>query len=568
MSPERGRGPTGAGGRRSTRPADRSDLWWRTAVIYCLDIETFQDSDGDGVGDIDGLADRIEYLASLGVTCLWLMPFQRTEDLDDGYDVTDHFAVDQRLGDLGRFVELLRVAHDRGLRVIIDLVINHTSDQHPWFLSARSSRESPFRDYYVWRDEVPEDPGNSVFPGQEDGIWEYDRATEQYYLHNFYRHQPDLNLANPHVREEIARILGFWLQLGVDGFRIDAVPFLIEEPGAPDEQDPHAFLREMHRFVQRRSGEAALLGEVGLPHEEQLPYFGDGGVELDLQLDFLTAQTVFLAMARENAAPLARALADRPAVDASQGWAMFLRNHDELTLELLGKGPMREVFEAFAPDPRRRVFDRGIVRRLAPMLGNDPRRLRLAYSLMFSLPGAPVLYFGEEIGMGEPEDTDDRGGMRTPMQWEADPAGGFSGAPLEELPTPPTGGDLRPDRVNVRDQLRDPDSLLSYIRRLIQQYRSSPEIAWGELTVLDVSPASVLAHACVSAGAAFLAVHNLAAQPCTVRVPVGEIVGENARFEDLLAPVEGLDAAGGQITLELGAYGCRWLRAADLDPAP
>ncbi|GAA1725919.1 alpha-amylase family glycosyl hydrolase [Brachybacterium phenoliresistens] len=568
MSPGRSRGSGGAEGRRSTRPADRSDLWWRTAVIYCLDIETFQDSDGDGVGDIDGLADRIEYLASLGVTCLWLMPFQRTEDLDDGYDVTDHLGVDERLGDLGRFVEILRVAHDRGLRVIIDLVINHTSDQHPWFLSARSSRESPFRDYYVWRDEVPEDPGNSVFPGQEDGIWEYDRATEQYYLHNFYRHQPDLNLAEPRVREEIARILGFWLQLGVDGFRIDAVPFLVEEPGAPDGQDPHAFLREMHRFVRRRCGEAALLGEVGLPHQEQLEYFGDGGVELDLQLDFLTAQTVFLAMAREDAAPLARVLADRPVVDAAQGWAMFLRNHDELTLELLGEGPMQEVFEAFAPDPRRRVFDRGIVRRLAPMLENDPRRLRLAYSLLFSLPGAPVLYFGEEIGMGEPEDTDDRGGMRTPMQWEAGPTGGFSGAPREELPTPPTGGELGPDRVNVRDQLRDPESLLSYIRRLIAQYRSTPEIAWGELRVLDVSPASVLAHASVSAGAAFLAVHNLSAQPCTVRVPVGEIVGEDACFEDLLAPTEGPSAAGGQITLALEAYGHRWLRAADLDPAP
>lgn len=245
-----------------------------------------------------------------------------------------------------------------------------------------------------------------------------------------------------------------------------------------------------------------------------------------------------------------------------------MRNHDELSLALLGEDGKQEVFEALAPDPRRRVFDRGIVRRLAPMLENDPRRLRLAYSLMFSLPGAPVLYVGEEIGLGEPADTDDRGGMRTPIQWEAGPTGGFSRAQVDELPTPPTGGDLGPDRVNVRDQLRDPDSLLSYIRRLIAQYRSTPEIAWGELTVLDVAPASVLAHASVSGGAAFLALHNLAAQPCTVRVPVGEIVGEDARFEDLLAPTEGLDAAGGQITLTLDAYGHRWLRAADLDPAP
>ena len=542
------------------RPADTSDLWWRTAVIYCLDIETFQDSDGDGVGDIEGLCDRIDYLSELGVTCLWLMPFQPTRDLDDGYDITDFIGVDPRLGDLGGFVELLRIAHDRGIRVIMDLVVNHTSDRHPWFRSARRSRTSKHRNYYVWRDRPPRTSQKTVFPGEEDGVWEHDERTEQYYLHSFYRHQPDLNLAEPEVRAAIARVVGFWTELGVDGFRLDAVPFLVAPPGAADETDPHGFLRELHRFVGRRRGGAALLGEVGLPHKDQLEYFGSSGTELELQFDFETMQAVFLSLVRHDAGPLAEVLGKRPVVDRRLGWAMFLRNHDELTLEQLDEQGRQDVFDALAPDERQRVYGRGIVRRLAPMLRGDPRRIRQAYSLLFSLPGAPMLLYGEEIGMGELPAMPDRAAIRTPMQWDPGPAGGFSTARASRVPDMPTDG-YAPEHVNVHDQLRDPDSLLSFVRLLIARYKSAPEIAWGELSIVDTGDPAVLAHACHADGVLFIAVHNFAEDARRVEIELSGVDGDTS-VADLLSntPIEPTD---GRLVLDLEGYGFRWLRRSE-----
>lgn len=539
--------------------ADTSDLWWRTAVIYCLDIETFFDSDGDGIGDIVGLTQRVDYLADLGVTCLWLMPFQPTRDLDDGYDITDFYGVDPRLGSLGEFVELLRVAHDRGIRVIVDLVVNHTSDRHPWFRSARRSRNSKYRDYFVWRDERPRGSGHTVFPGEEESTWEFDSKTEQYYLHSFYRHQPDLNLANPKVREEIARIIGFWMALGVDGFRVDAVPFLIEQPGAADVSDPHSFLRELHRFVMRRKGGSALLGEVGLPHDEQLDYFGEEGTELDLQFDFATTTAVFLSFVRHDSKPLADVLAKRPAVDASQGWSMFLRNHDELTLELLEKDEREEVFAALAPDERQRVYGRGIVRRLAPMLHGDPRRVRMAYSLLFSLPGAPMLFYGEEIGMGELPGLGDRAAVRTPMQWENAKNGGFSTARPSRLPREVPADGYGPAHANAHDQLRDPDSLLATIRLLISRYRSNPEIAWGEFSLLDTGDTRVLAHTASTDDAVFIAVHNFAEEASTIELTLPG-ASENSRLIDLLHDEPTPEPDNGSMRLELEGYAYRWFR--------
>lgn len=539
--------------------ADRSDLWWRTAVIYCLDIETFFDSDGDGVGDIVGLTQRIDYLAELGVSCLWLMPFQPTRDLDDGYDITDFYSVDPRLGNLGELVELLRVAHDRGIRVIVDLVVNHTSDRHPWFRSARRSRDSKYRDYYIWRDTRPRGSRNTVFPGEETSTWEHDPKTGQYYLHSFYRHQPDLNLANPQVREEIARIVGFWMAMGVDGFRLDAVPFLIAPPGAANEADPHSFLRELHRFVMRRQGEAALLGEVGLAHDAQLDYFGTKGTELDLQFDFATAEAVFLSFVRHDARPLADVLRARPIVDASQGWAMFLRNHDELTLELLEEDERQEVFTALAPDERQRVYGRGIVRRLAPMLHGDPRRLRMAYSLLFSLPGAPMLFYGEEIGMGELPALGDRAAVRTPMQWENTKNGGFSTARPSKLPRSIPEDGYGPAHANAHDQLRDPDSLLATIRLLISRYRANPEIAWGEFSLIDTGDPKVLAHMAVTDEATFIAVHNFGEDACGIELALPS-TSEDGELIDLLHEDSTTTPERGKVRLELEGYAYRWFR--------
>ncbi|MBW3558058.1 MAG: alpha-amylase family protein, partial [Actinobacteria bacterium] len=385
--------------------ARTSDLWWKNAVVYCLDVETFLDWDGDGIGDLRGLTERVDYLAGMGVSCLWLMPFYPSPNRDDGYDIVDFYGVDPKLGTLGDFVVLVRSAKDRGMRVIVDLVVNHTSDRHPWFRSARSSRTSPFRDFYVWADEPPPNPtAGVVFPDAEDSIWSWDEKAGQWYLHHFYSHQPDLNIANPAVRDEIARITGFWLELGVDGFRIDAVPYLIETGGIEGaaELDPHALVKHLRSFISRRRGDAVLLGEVNLEPEPLRAFFGDAhGDELHMLFNFPVMQAMYLALARRDARPLAKALRQLPEIPEACQWATFVRNHDELTLDQLSENERAEVFAAFGPDEGMQLFGRGLRRRLPPMLDGDQRRVRLVYSLLFSLPGTPVLFYGEEIGMGE-----------------------------------------------------------------------------------------------------------------------------------------------------------------------
>ncbi|WP_333909611.1 alpha-amylase family glycosyl hydrolase [Pseudoclavibacter terrae] len=318
------------------RLVDTSDLWWKNAVIYCVDVAKYLDDDGDGTGDLSGLSRRLDYLAELGVSCLWLMPISTSPKQDNGYDVADFYGIDPKLGTHGDVVELIRTAEDRGIRVIVDLVINHTSDQHPWFKSARRSKDSPFRDFYVWRDEPPEDSRESMFPDQEDGVWEWDERTEQSYLHSFYRHQPDLNAGNPRVQEELSKVMGFWLQLGVSGFRVDAVPSLVSSPLRRDPKRDHDVLRSLREFAQRRSSDAALIGEVNLPYEEQVEYFGEAGEgELHMQFDFPGNQALYLALARRDPSALRHMLGRRPEVDVQSQWANFIRNHDELTLDQL-----------------------------------------------------------------------------------------------------------------------------------------------------------------------------------------------------------------------------------------
>ena len=542
------------------RITDTSDLWWKTAVIYCLDVETYMDGNDDGIGDFEGLARRIDYLADLGVTCLWLMPFYPTPDRDDGYDVSDFYGIDPRLGNHGDFVEVIRTANDRGMRVIVDLVVNHTSDKHPWFVSARRSRTSPFRDFYVWRDEPPKKQQPTVFPGEEASVWEYDERTKQYFQHVFYKHQPDLNIANPRVRDEIAKTIGFWLALGVSGFRIDAVPFLIEPPDGVDIGDPHEFLRDLKQFQQRRVGDAALLGEVNLPYQQQLQFFGgERGGELDLQFDFLSMQALYLSLARSDPAPLIKSLTSRPSVPREAGWANFVRNHDELTLDKLTDAEREEVFEAFAPDESQRVYDRGITRRLPPMLAGDPRRIRMVYSLLFSLPGTPVLFYGEEIGMGENPEIAGRHAVRTPMQWTDGKNGGFSHAAASRLVAPPPGDGYGSQHVNVQQQRNEPDSLLQFVRHLVRRYRVSPEIGWGELRILDHDGAGILAHEVGSDVGRMIAVHNFTEVPQRVRVDIGP-VEEGTALLDLHGPDRIVLEPRGRVELDLAPYGFRWLR--------
>ncbi|HEX7168405.1 MAG TPA: alpha-amylase family protein [Acidimicrobiales bacterium] len=545
--------------------ARTSDLWWKNAVVYCLDVETFLDRDGDGHGDFEGLTDRVDYLAGMGVSCLWLMPFHPSPNRDDGYDIVDYYGVDDRLGSLGDFVAFVRTAKDRGLRVIIDLVVNHTSDKHPWFRAARASRTSPYRDFYVWADEPPAEPKpDIVFPDAEDSIWTYDDRAGQWYLHHFYSHQPDVNIANPRVRDEIGKIAGFWLQLGVDGFRVDAVPFLVETGGISTGDvtlDPHEVLRDLRGFVSRRAGDAVMLGEVNLPARGLRRFFGGAsGDELQMLFDFPVMQNMYLSLARQDARPLAKALAARPAIPDDSQWATFVRNHDELTLDQLSEKQRQEVFDAFGPEPHMQLFGRGLRRRLPPMVGGDQARIRLVYSLLFSLPGTPVLFYGEEIGMGENLDVDGRSSVRTPMQWTSEENGGFSKARPSRLVRPVVDGEFGPLAVNVADQRRADDSLLNWMERIIRRRRETPEIGWGRCTVLDPGDNAVLAHRCDWERSAVVAVHNLSAAPRNVTVPLGDVEGVD-RLVDLIdgaQPVRTLD--GPSIDLDLPGYGFRWFR--------
>ncbi|MEV6411503.1 alpha-amylase family protein [Kribbella sp. NPDC051718] len=546
------------------RLTETADVWWKNAVVYCLDIETFFDTDGDGRGDIRGLSQRIDHLAELGVTCLWLMPFYPTPDRDDGYDITDFYGVDPRLGTHGDLVELITLAQDRGIRVIADLVVNHTSDQHPWFKSARASRTSPYRDWYVWRDEPPANQHEGiVFPDQEDSLWEYDEEAGQYYLHQFYKHQPDLDIANPAVREEILKIIGFWLRLGLSGFRVDAVPFLLDTAGATDAAnlaDPHDYLRDLRAFLSRRDGQAILLGEVNLSYKDTRTFFGDeDGDELNMCFDFIGMQKMYLSLARQDPAELVKALRERPASPEEAQWGTFVRNHDELTLDKLTKDERQEVFDAFGPDEDMQLYGRGLRRRLPPMLGNDQARIKMVYSLLFSLPGTPVLFYGEEIGMGENLAAEGRNAVRTPMQWTTGPTGGFSTADPDDLAGPVVEGDLSPEHVNVAAQRKDPDSLLSWIKLLAQRYRECPELSWGECTILEHDAPSVVAHRSDYEDGTVIALHNFSAEPAELTLAVAG-AGVGVRVADLLTGVISEVENDGTLRHQVAAYGCCWLR--------
>ncbi|MEV4759625.1 alpha-amylase family protein [Micromonospora sp. NPDC049559] len=542
-----------------------SDRWYAEAVVYCLDLETYADSDGDGIGDIRGLIGRLDYLARLGVTCLWLNPIHPSPNRDDGYDVTDFYTVDPRLGSLGDFAELLHEAGNRGIRVIIDLVVNHTSDQHPWFQSARSSPDSPYRDWYVWSDQAPPDRRQGiVFPGEQRETWTYDRTAKAWYYHRFYDFQPDLNIANPAVRAEIKKIVSFWLQLGVAGFRIDAAPFIIEmtEPGNADSPKHFEFLTELRQHAQWRRGDAVLLAEANVEPDQLPAYFGDQGGSanrLHMLFDFMLNGRLLLALARRDPEPVIEALRATPALPRGGQWATFLRNHDESDLSRLTAEQREDVFREFGPEERMRLYGRGIRRRLAPMLGNDRRRIELAYSLQFSLRGTPVLRYGEEIGMGDDLSLPGRDALRTPMQWSLKPNGGFSSAPADKLIRPVVDkGEFSYERVNVTLQRHDQRSLLAWFERMIRTLREAPEVGCGACTHVDVPlPAGVLAHRADGRTGAMLFLHNLGTDDVTV--DLGSLYEEADLPNDVLSDKE-YPPPGKLDALRLAGYGYRWIR--------
>jgi len=542
-----------------------NDRWYEKAVIYCLDIDTYADSNGDGIGDIRGLIGRLDYLARLGVTCVWLNPIHPSPDRDDGYDVEDFYNVDPRFGTLGDFAEFLHQAESLGIRVIIDLVVNHTSDQHPWFQSARSSPDSPYRDWYVWSETAPPDRRQGmIFPGEQAETWTFDRTAKQWYYHRFYKFQPDLNIKNPRVREEIKKICGFWLQLGVAGFRMDAVPFIIEEtePGNPSPHKDLNYLTELRQYLQWRRGDSILLAEANVEADQLKHFFGDAGGSsnrIHMLFDFMLNGRLMLALARRDPEPIIEALRDTPALPIGGQWATFLRNHDEVDLSRLTAEQRAEVFDQFGPDEDMQLYGRGIRRRLAPMLGNDRRRLELAYALQFSLRGTPVLRYGEEIGMGDDLSLKGRDSIRTPMQWSMLPNGGFSTAEPGRLVRPVVAeGEFGYENVNVTRQRHNPNSLLSWFERMIRTLREAPEVGSGTCTHVDVqAPPGVLVHRADDDTGTMLFVHNLGEQDGTI--DLSSIAGEAEYPNDVLADREYGDP-GKFDAIAVGGYGYRWIR--------
>jgi maltose alpha-D-glucosyltransferase/alpha-amylase len=543
--------------RREPPPEVLPDLWHKNAIVYSVDVDTFMDSDGDGCGDFEGIGRRLDYLDSLGVNTLWLGPFQPTPGRDNGYDVSDYYGVDPRLGTLGDFVEFSHEAKSRGIRVIVDLVANHTSDRHPWFRAARRDPESPFHDWYVWSKKRPPDwKTGMVFPGVQERTWTYAREVGKYYFHRFFEFEPDLNMENPQVREEMRRVMGFWLELGVAGFRVDAVPFILEKPSRGGRRHPLRFeyLREMRDFLQWRVGNAVLLGEANVLPQESARYF-HGGDGLHLMFNFWVNQHLFYALASGDARPLAQALRATHRLPEGVQWAQFLRNHDELDLGRLSEEQRRAVFERFGPEPSMQLYDRGIRRRLAPMLG-DRRRLELAYSVMFSLPGIPVLYYGDEIGMGDNLSLRERASVRTPMQWSDEPNGGFSRAQTLVVPAI-EGGVYGCESVNVEQQQRDSNSFLRWMRHMIHLRKECPEIGWGEWNLVSTRTPSVLALVHRWRGRAVLCVHNFDDHPreFTLGLECG-----SERLVSLRDEHDAIAMRNGRPRLQLEPHGYAWYR--------
>ncbi len=540
------------------------DLWYKNIVIYSLDLETFMDSNGDGIGDFEGLMRRLDYLHSLGVGAIWLAPFQPTPNRDNGYDISDYFGVDPCHGSAGDFVEFMHQAHKRGMNVIIDLVVNHTSDEHPWFQEARVDKDSKFRDWYVWSKKKPADWNKGmVFPGVQDATWTYDKKAREYYYHRFYDFQPDLNMDNPEVRTEIRRIMGYWLELGVSGFRVDAVPFMIESfpPGKTKPKLKFEYLTEMRAFLQWRRGDAIMLGEANVLPKETAKYFGESGDGIHMMFNFYVNQHLFYALATGDVRPLIKALEATKDIPHSAQWAQFLRNHDELDLGRLTEKQREKVFARFGPEKNMQLYNRGIRRRLAPMLGTQ-RHIELAYSVLFSLPGTPVIRYGDEIGMGDDLSLKERDAVRTPMQWSNEPQAGFS---LSEKTVHPVinNGPYSCEEVNVETQRRDPNSLLNWMTSMIRLRKECPEIGWGDWTIMETGSESVLAIRFDWRRNSLIVIHNFDEKPHEVVIKPGREGGE--KLVNLLIEDQSDAEKDGTHRISLEGYGYRWYRIGGLN---
>ncbi len=497
--------------RPGSQPPGSDPLWYKDAVIYQLHVKAFADSSGDGIGDFIGLSSKLDYIASLGVTAIWLMPFYPSPLRDDGYDIADYTNVHPDYGTRQDFRSLVRAAHKRGLRVITELVINHTSDQHPWFVESRSSSTNPRKDWYVWAaDDKQFADARIIFTDTEASNWAWDNGRQAYYWHRFFSHQPDLNYDNPAVLRAVVQVMRFWLDMGVDGLRLDAVPYLVERDGTNCENLPetHAVLKKIRAAMDEKYPGRMLLAEANQWPDDVRPYFGDGD-ECNMAFHFPLMPRIWIALRKEDSTPIVDIIERTPEIPPTAQWALFLRNHDELTLEMVTDAERAYMYTEYASDPRARI-NLGIRRRLAPLVENSRRRLELLNALLLSMPGTPVIYYGDEIGMGDNVYLGDRNGVRTPMQWTPDRNAGFSSADAAALYSPvivdPVYGY---ESVNVEAQERIPGSLLHWMRRILRVRAQYPAFGRGTLQFIHPENTRVLAYLRQHEGVTILCVANL-----------------------------------------------------------
>lgn len=535
----------------------KNHFWYKNSIIYNLEVGVFKDSDGDGRGDFNGLIGKLDYLSALGVDAIWLAPFQPSPGQDDGYDVADFYGVDEKLGTSGDFAEFIYQANKRGIKVIMDLVINHTSTQHPWFQQARKSRDSKYRNWYIWSDKLPKDYDKGmVFPGVQTAVWKMDSLAGQYYYHRFYPFQPDLNYANPDVVREGQRIIGYWLNQGISGFRLDAVPFIIEVPHTGSEKPKLDFrlLTDIRQFAQSRKGDVAILGEANVMPEENQNYFGKSGEGMQMMFNFYANQHLFYALAAGDIEPFKKAIAETMEIPRASQWAHFLRNHDEIDLGRLTDKQRQQVYDKFGPDTSMQLYDRGIRRRLATMLGNNRKHIELAYSLLFSLPGTAIIRYGEELGMGDDLRLTERISVRTPMQWTDEKNAGFTTADSAFRPVIDFG-EYSYQKVNVAAQVRNPESLLNWTTAMIKRRKFCPEIGLGSYQLMDTGSSHVLGIRYDHEGQSLVILHNFSSQPqkTSFRIEGGPVL------LDLIETADQKDSAG-RYQINLAGYGYQWYR--------
>src|ERR671939_2189590 len=508
-------------------PADRT--WFKRAVFYEVLVRAFYDSNSDGSGDLRGLCEQLDYLKWRGVNCLWLPPFYDSPLRDGGYDIRDFYKVLPEFGTVDDFVELLDAAHRRGIRVITDLVMNHTSDSHQWFQESRRNPDGPYGDYYVWSDsDKAYSDARIIFVDTEESNWTFDPVRRQFYWHRFFSHQPDLNYANPEVQEAMLEVIRFWLDMGLDGFRLDAVPYLFEREGTNCENLPetHEFLKRVRREVDDKYPNRVLLAEANQWPPDVVPYFGDGD-ECHMAFNFPVMPRMFMALRREDRTPIVEIMNRTPKIPDSCQWGLFLRNHDELTLEMVTDEERDYMYDEYAKDPRMRR-NIGIARRLAPLLDNSRPQIELLYSLLFSLPGSPVLYYGDEIGMGDNIYLGDRDGVRTPMQWTGDRNAGYSRADWAQLYLQPLMDPVYGfQAVNVEAQLRTPTSLLRWLHRFIALRKEHPVFGLGSYEPLRSSNPRIFAHIRRWEEDIVLCVHNVARSAQAVELDLSEFAGRH-----------------------------------------